>query len=324
MREIVSGIILIGALAATALDGHAPAEGIDAAAPDIQLSLNPDFAADLRIAQAPDAATAEEKKPDIFYVPTPQRLVDVMLLMAEVKKDDLLYDLGSGDGRLVITAARRYGARGIGIEIDPRLIAEAKRNARAAKVEDKVDFRQQDLFTSDFEDANVITLYLLDELNERLRPQIFAQVKPGTRIVSHAFRMGDWEPDAERLLKVRGISYSAFFWVVPANMSGRWRLSADRDAKGLPDTVVIEQSFQRLTVQRADNRAVIGEGSLSGSDFVLTIDAARGKRVSFTGRIDGSTIKAGAAGARGTWRAEREPGSEKPIDPAQTLQAPAL
>ena len=283
--------------------------------PPVELKLDPTFADKVQIPAAPEIPS-EEKKPDIFYVPTPQRLVDVMLLMAEVNKNDILYDLGSGDGRLVITAAKRYGARGIGIEVDPKLLAEANKKAAAAKVQDKVEFRRQDLFTSDFSDASVITLYLLDELNERLRPRILAQVKPGTRIVSHAFRMGDWQPDSERLLKVNGADYSAFFWVVPANISGRWRLSGDRYTKGLPESVVIEQTFQKFTIRRGDNGAELGEGSLSGSEFVITMNnPADGNRISFTGKIDGNSIKAAAAGGRGTWKAEREAGSEKPIDP---------
>jgi SAM-dependent methyltransferase len=185
-------------------------------------------------------------------VPTPQQLVDVMLQMAEVKKGELLYDLGSGDGRLVISAAKNHGARAIGIDIDPERIAEAKNNAAEAKVEDKVEFRQADLFKSNFKDADVITLYLLDELNRRLRPQIFAQVRPGTRIVSHAFSMGDWEADAERTVKIKGSEYNAYFWMVPANMSGRWKVSGDKNAKGMPPAVVVEQTFQKITVRAAE------------------------------------------------------------------------
>ena len=164
--------------------------------PSSAFTLDDEAPVDLKLVPEQPSPALEKVKPDIFYVPTPQRLVDVMLLMASVKKNDLLYDLGSGDGRLVITAAKTYGARGIGIEIDPALLAIARRNAVRAKVEDKVEFRQQDLFKSDFKDATVITLYLLDELNRRLRPQILAQVKPGTRVVSHAFHMGEWQPDA--------------------------------------------------------------------------------------------------------------------------------
>jgi predicted O-methyltransferase YrrM len=271
----------------------------------------------LDLAQAHATETHEKVKPDIFYLPTPQRLVDVMLLMAEVKKDDLLYDLGSGDGRLVITAAQAYGARGIGIEIDPALLAIARRNAARAKVEDKVEFRQQDLFQSDFKDASVITLYLLDELNRRLRPQIFAQVRPGTRIVSHAFHMGDWQPDAEKTLTIEGKKYDAYFWVVPANMSGRWKVTGGSKPKGMPETIVIEQAFQEITVHAAESDEVLATGKLAGSEFYLTMgETAAAKAASFSGTIEGNSIKATGSGRAATWHAEREAGTEKPLEPA--------
>ena len=283
--------------------------------PALRLPLDRPFGADLRLAQQTEEETQPKIKPDIYYVPTPQRLVDLMLLMAEVKKGDLLYDLGSGDGRLVITAAKTFGARGIGIEIDPALIAEAKKNAAAAGVEDKVEFRQQDLFKSNFQDATVITLYLLDELNRRLRPQLFAQVKPGTRIVSHAFRMGEWEPDAERTLKIKGTSYDAYFWVVPANMSGRWKISGDRSSKGIPEAVVVEQTFQNVSLRAGDGGEEIGRGSVSGNNFVLTVNQpAGGKPLSFTGTIEGNSIKATPSAGGQSWRGERESGTERPLD----------
>ena len=281
----------------------------------VELKLDPAFADQVQIPAAPEIPSGE-KKPDIFYLPTPQRVVDAMLLMAEVNKHDVLYDLGSGDGRLVITAAKRYGAHGIGIEIDPKLLAEANKNARAAKVQDKVEFRQQDLFTSDFSDASVITLYLLDTLNERLRPRILAQVKPGTRIVSHAFRMGEWEPDQTRTLKIEGTDYNAFFWVVPANVSGRWRIAGNAKPKGMPESVTIEQTFQRFTVRRSDNNDEIGAGSVNGTEFVMMMrDTPDAAATSFIGTIDGNSIKATASNKRGTWRGEREAGSEKLLDP---------
>ena len=286
--------------------------------PPVQLSLDASsFTKDLRLAQLAETEAQETVKPDIHYVPTPQQLVDVMLQMADVKKDELLYDLGSGDGRLVITAAKVHGARGIGIDIDPQRIAEAKENAAAANVEDRVEFRQADLFKSNFKDAQVITLYLLNELNERLRPQIFAQVKPGTRIVSHAFSMGDWEPDAERTVKLKGSEYNAYFWVVPANMSGRWKIKSDQKGKGIPENVLVEQTFQNITVRSGDGGEVLGKGKLNGNEFTLTLDrSATGGPASFSGTVEGDSVKATAASAKGgSWTAERESGSGKPIDP---------
>jgi ribosomal protein L11 methylase PrmA len=131
--------------------------------------------------QAPELVVEGTRGPDVIYVPTPQAVVDAMLAMAKVRKGDILYDLGSGDGRIPITAARTYGVRAVGIDIDPQRIAEARINAKAANVEDKVTFRQEDLFQTDFSEASVVTLYLLDTLNLKLRPRLLTELKPGTR-----------------------------------------------------------------------------------------------------------------------------------------------
>ena len=154
----------------------------------------------------------DDGKIDVIYVPTPYDTVDAMLKLGEVGPGDVVYDLGSGDGRIPIEAARRFGTRGVGIDISPMRIAEAKANARAAGVTRLVRFRQQDLFTADFRDATVVTLYLLPELNLRLRPKLLAELKPGTRIVSHAWDMGDWTP--EKTVEV-GEGYTIYLWRVP-------------------------------------------------------------------------------------------------------------
>ncbi len=168
-------------------------------------------------ADASGTATADTdarpaRVPDVIYVPTPQPVVDAMLNMAQVRTGDVLYDLGSGDGRIPITAASRFKVRGTGIEINPERIAEANANAAKAGVADLVTFKEEDLFETDFSDATVVTLYLLDSLNEKLRPRLLAELAPGTRIVSHAFRMGDWEP--EETLTVG--NSTIFLWTVPA------------------------------------------------------------------------------------------------------------
>ena len=158
-----------------------------------------------------EARPSDYREPDVVYVPTPQPVVDAMLELAGVGKDDVLYDLGSGDGRIPVTAARRFGTRGVGIDIEPVRVREANANARAAGVTDLVSFRREDLFQADFSEATVVTLYLLPELNLRLRPILLEQLEPGTRIVSHAFDMGDWGPEHV----VRVDSSVIYMWTVP-------------------------------------------------------------------------------------------------------------
>ena len=157
-------------------------------------------------AQAP-----AKKEPDVIYVPTPQPVVEAMLDLAQVKRTDVVYDLGSGDGRIVITAARKYGARGVGIEMDPALVKNARENAAAAGVANRVRFVTADLFTADLRPATVVTLYLLQSINERLRPKLVRELKPGTRVVSHVFNMGpEWPPE-----KVIDVDRSrVFLWTI--------------------------------------------------------------------------------------------------------------
>lgn len=172
--------------------------------------------------QSPTTAptpSPEEYKSSIPYVPTPQPVVDAMLKLANVGKNDTIYDLGSGDGRIPITAAQRYGARGIGIEIDPELVQEANQNAKTAGVSDLVQFRNSDLFQTDMSEATVVTLYLLTENNLKLRPKLLQELKPGTRIVSHNYDMGDWKP--ERVEQVDG--RTIYLWTVPEKVPANLR-----------------------------------------------------------------------------------------------------
>jgi precorrin-6B methylase 2 len=174
----------------------------------VALSL-PALAQDSTTAPAPGPA----RTPDVIYVPTPERVVDTMLKAAKVGPNDVVYDLGCGDGRIVVSAVRDFGAkRGVGVDIDPERIREARANVAAAKVGDRVKIVEGDLFTMDFHDATVVTLYLLPSLNLKLRPKLLAELKPGTRIVSHAFDMGDWAP--EQTLEVEG--KTVYLWTVPA------------------------------------------------------------------------------------------------------------
>jgi ribosomal protein L11 methylase PrmA len=158
-------------------------------------------------AQAP----AQLRTPDVIFVPTPQEVVDAMLKLAKVTKNDVIYDLGSGDGRIPITAAKTYGARGVGIDIDPQRFKEATENLKAAGVGDRVRFLNQDLFTTDISEATVVTLYLLPSLNLKLLPKLNRELKPGTRVVSHAFDMGTAKP--LETLNVNG--RTVYFWTIP-------------------------------------------------------------------------------------------------------------
>lgn len=170
--------------------------------------------------QTQNQPQAPQREPDVVYVPTPQEVVDEMLALAKVTKNDFIYDLGSGDGRIPITAAQKYGARGIGIDINPERITEAKENAQKAGVSDRVKFFNQDLFTTDISKATVVTLYLLPELNVKLRPRLFKQLKPGTRVVSHAFDMGEWKPD--RVVQTQEGS-TIYLWTIPKKIPASLR-----------------------------------------------------------------------------------------------------
>jgi len=169
----------------------------------------------LYVAAGAAPAQVVSQTPDVIYVPTPQEVVDEMLKLGRVGKGDILYDLGSGDGRIPVTAAKRFGIRAYGIDIDPQRIQEANENAKKNGVTSLVQFRQEDLFKSKFADATVVTLYLLPDLNVKLRPRLLAELKPGTRIVSHQFDMGTWKPDRKVELNGRTI----YLWTIPQRKS---------------------------------------------------------------------------------------------------------
>src|SRR5712675_904259 len=171
-------------------------------------------------------AQGQEKELDTPYVPTPQAVVDRMLDMAQVKASDMVIDLGSGDGRIMITAAKRHGARGFGVEIDPRLVKRSNEEAKRVGVAERVKFLQQDLFSTDFHEAAVLTLYLLPDVNIALRPKILAELKPGTRVVSHDYGMGEWRPDAQETVPAPDNTVGTrkesmvYLWIVPARIEG--------------------------------------------------------------------------------------------------------
>jgi SAM-dependent methyltransferase len=176
------------------------------------------FAVLVVVCLAPVAGISQEaakplRQPDVIYVPTPQEVVDAMLKLAEVKSGDVVYDLGCGDGRIVATAAKQFGVRGVGIDINPERIAEARETLKKFGVTNLVTLRNADLFEADIKEASVVTLYLLTSLNIKLRPKLLRDLKPGTRIVSHSFDMGDWKPEKEMVVS----GHTIYLWRVPAN-----------------------------------------------------------------------------------------------------------
>jgi hypothetical protein len=258
----------------------------------VQLSANASDAA--------SGATGVAPTEEVPYVQTPLHLVHRMLQLADVTANDVLWDLGSGDGRIVIAAAKR-GATASGFEIDPNLIRESIRNARLARVTSRAKFFERDLFTLNFATPSVVTLYLLPEFNLKLRPLFLSQMKPGARIVSHEWDMGDWLPDETLIYpspaKPHGTSkeHKVFLWIVPAQIAGRWRMSiAGRDAF----VVNIAQQFQKIAIETND--VSIAWASLRGRAVRFAIrDGA--KRIEYEGRIaaDGRSIRGGG------WNAER-------------------
>ncbi len=204
---------------------------------------------------------------DVPYVPTPTEVVDEMLRLAGVKAGDVLYDLGCGDGRIVIAAAKRYGVKAVGIDIDPLRIRESNDNAAAAGLTGKVRFIQQDLFETDFRDATVITMYLLTSVNLRLRPKLLADLKPGTRLVSHSFEMGEWRPDKTSLVATSfGDERDVHFWIVPANVTGRWEWDLADGDRSIHFVLEAAQEFQDVTAtgKEGDWPLAVGDIRLAG------------------------------------------------------------
>jgi SAM-dependent methyltransferase len=228
-----------------------------------------------------------------------------MLDMAQVTSKDFVVDLGCGDGRNVVTAAQKYGARGFGVDIDPQRIKEANENAEKAGVKDKVEFRVANLFDTKISDASVMTMYLLSSINLKLRPRILDELKPGSRVVSHAFDMGDWKPDQRDTVGYRNV----YMWVVPAKVEGQWNL---KTADGKTVSLDLKQTFQELegTATIDGKSAPVRDGHLKGEEITFTLDTGEGRSITFTGKVDGNTIKGvptqgGQGGAAGDWQATK-------------------
>jgi SAM-dependent methyltransferase len=247
------------------------------------------------------------QEPDVHFTPVPERVLVEMLRIAEVGPEDVVYDLGCGDGRVIIAAALTGARRAVGVDIDAARVAESIERASAAGVGDRVEFREEDFFDTDLKPATVLALYLLDSLNVRLRPKILAECATGTRVVTYSFEMGDWECDAHTPIAANGVS----LWVVPANVTGRWEV--DMEGASMK-TVTLEQRFQRLTgtVEFSEGVFPIRNGSVRGVEFSFVVEGPAGG-ISVSGRIEGERME-GSLIVEGTscaWRAKRVEGTRQ-------------
>ena len=261
----------------------------------------------------PFAASAQKFEPqvgqagkDVIWVPTPDEVVDRMLTMAQVGPNDIHFDLGAGDGKIAIAAAKKFGARATGIEYDPEMVKYANERAQQAGVAGvgagKAIIRQGDIFQTDFSSASVITLYLLPALNMKLRPTIL-QMKPGTRVVSHSFTMEDWEADEISSMDGR----RAYFWIVPANVNGSWTL----DVGGQKAELTLEQTFQKIVGSLALGTVQAGlrEPRLRGAQINFAYVDGSAVRREFTGQVSGKQMQGtfrDEKGQTGTWAASKK------------------
>jgi SAM-dependent methyltransferase len=271
------------------------------------LSAATGFAAGRAVAQT-TAPAPPARSPDVPFVPTQTELVRSMLNVAKVDSSDVVYDLGCGDGRIVIAAVRHYGAkRGVCVDIDPKRIEEARHNADTAGVAGRITFSNADLFQTDLSEATVVTLYLLPLINERLRPKLFRELRPGTRVVSNSFDMGNWGADSTFSPPApSGFQRVAYFWVIPADVAGVWRVRAE--GRSAPSRLELEQTYQRVNgTARLRNRTVpLSEVRISGDRLSFRVGNADELR--FDGTVKGGLISGtftDSNGAEGSWSAER-------------------
>ena len=280
------------------------------------------------------AAHAQEGRGDVVYVPTPQIVVDEMLKMAKVGPNDYLIDLGSGDGRIVITAAKQYGARGFGVDLDTFLLSEANKNARNEGVADRAQFYERNIFETKLDTATVISSYLLPEMNLKLRPAIL-KLKPGVRVIGHDYHMGDWLPDEQKTLSVPekqvgtpGISY-IYLWYVPAKIAGTWQSRINTGQGEVPYEFSLDQTFQEIEgTMRAGKDTAKFNGKVTGERFAFVALPKSGERTvrhEFSGAIKGDVIEGtvkigeGASAKQVPWiaRVTQRRDVRKPTDEAR-------
>ncbi len=271
-----------------------------------------------------------QQTPDVPYVPTPANVVETMLDMARINAADYLIDLGSGDGRIVIEAAKKHGIRAMGVELDGNLVYQANVEARRQGVADRVTFANANLFVTDIGKATVVTMYLFPHINLQLRPRLFAELRAGSRVVSHDFDMGDWRPDEKRQIAVPGKSYGppssmVYLWHIPADVSGRWEWQLGVDGVVHRYQANFEQRFQDVSanVLVDGSSAVAHDAVLRGTLLSFTLEPAspgRTMKQEFTGRIDGDraagTVRMSVGGGDVTldWQATRIKRGKMKID----------
>ena len=274
-------------------------------------------------------ALAQKKEPEVPFVPTPDIVVQEMLKMAQVGKDDVLYDLGCGDGRIVITAAREFGCQGVGIDIDPERIRESRENAKLAGASDKVRFIEMDLFEAEISEATVVTLYLLSEVNLRLRPKLLWELNPGTRVVSHEFDMEEWVPEATSTVRIGNYRNSrivdswrpytgnywdmhmVYLWIIPANVNGTWELTIPNLSGKNKFTLKLDQEFQQVRGRAFEGASsvflFIEDEKIKGNKLQFTIEREKGRRtesIHFEGSVKNNIMQ-------GTLKIEGNPGKDK-------------
>ena len=243
---------------------------------------------------------------DVIFVPTPEKVVHRMLELTEVGPGDTVIDLGSGDGRIAIAAVKDFGAdRAIGIDIDPQRIAESRENAREAGVEDRVTFRQEDLFETDISEATVVTMYLLSSINERLKPKLLSELRPGTRIASHDFGMENWQPDHKEVLDGSTI----YVWTLPARIDGEWQVRIETPDGSNNYLVEMDQEFRTANgmARNGQDSFPLHDGQVDADQLSFIIENADGV-MHFSGQIEGSRMTGTVDGPDGqplTWQAER-------------------
>ena len=254
---------------------------------------------------------------DAPYIATEYRVVEAMLKPLELRSGDIIYDLGCGDGRIVIEAVKKFGVRGVGIDIDPRRIVESKANAIAARVSDRTVFLQKDLFESDIREATAVAIFLFPEMNQKLIPKFYNELKPGTRIVSHNFGIGEWRPDQEIPLRV-GIDgfHKVLFWILPANVSGAWQGKFKKEDWTLQITQKFQSIHGRLT-RNGKDFSPISKATIQGENISFSfVQENRKLLLAFEGKVTGhaleGTIKEGGV-SRGTWRGTRNPATVSKI-----------